>query len=93
MCQISVAEIVSLLELIHASAGVDDLLFARKERMTLTANIDSERIAFFSSSRLKGFSASAGHRHLMIIGMYLVFHSLELPPVLYLLEPSFFTIY
>ena len=65
---------VSLLELIHASAGIDELLPARKERMAFAANIHFQRLDVLRRTRFKGLAASADDRYFVIFGMNIRFH-------------------
>lgn len=66
--------IVSFLELVYASAGINQLLLAGKERMTLVADIHLQGFYLFGSAGLKGRAASAYNRYFVIIGMYFGLH-------------------
>ena len=60
------------LELFDASGGVNELQFARVERMADIANVDSE--LFANASGLEGIPATAGNFGLAVIGVNVVFH-------------------
>ena len=67
--------VVALVEFIYASAGVSVLLFARIKRVTLTANVNLNHISLFGGAGHEFGAASAFHRHFVVIGMYILFHS------------------
>src|ERR1044072_61557 len=64
---------VTLVKAIDASGSVNELLFARKERVTLGTNFDME---FFAHRRagLKRMTESTSDVDLLIIRMYFLFH-------------------
>ena len=68
---------VSLLELVHASARIDELLLAREKGTALAANFHLDRIALLGGSRLEGLTAGTDHCDLMVIGMDFGFHNLS----------------
>jgi len=59
---------VLLAELVDATAGVEDLLFARKERVAVRAHFDLEVVAE-CRTRNEGIPAAAGHRRVFIFRM------------------------
>jgi hypothetical protein len=61
-------------EFIDLSGGVENLLFASKERVTLSAHLDVELIAAIGGARLETVAAATGHSHFVIIGMYANLH-------------------
>jgi hypothetical protein len=63
----------SLSELIHASAGIDELLLAGVERMALRANVNTVFLA--RGCRFKLFAASATNRDLVALGVDSLFHA------------------
>jgi hypothetical protein len=65
---------VSLLELVNASAGINQLLLARKERVTVAANIYFESFAIFRRTRFEGSTARASYRNFVIVRMDFRFH-------------------
>ena len=65
---------VSLLELVNAAAGIDELLTTRKEGVTLAANIHLHDFHVFRGTRLERLAASADDRHLVVIGMNFGLH-------------------
>lgn len=66
--------VVTLVEFIYASAGIDVLLFTRVERVTLTAYVHFYYVSLFRRAGYKRCAASTFHRDFMIIGMYILFH-------------------
>lgn len=73
-----ILHIVSFLELIHTAAGINELLFACKERVALVADIDLESVHILGGTRLEGFAACAYNRYFMIFRMYIGLHFLHL---------------
>src|SRR5687767_8489246 len=69
---------VLLAEFVDATAGVDDLLFARIERVAVRAHLDLQVVAK-RRARREGVPAAAGHGDLFVLGMNCVFHSCFLP--------------
>ena len=69
---------VTTVEFINTSARLNLLLFAGVERMALGAYVHFKNVAFLGRTRDKFCSASAYALHFMIIGMYLLFHFLNL---------------
>ena len=69
-------QIVALLEAIHTSAGIDQLLLAGKERMALGTDINAK--VFLGGRRLDNFAACATDRGRLILGMNTLFHSCHL---------------
>jgi hypothetical protein len=65
---------VSFLEFIDTSAGINQFLLARKERVATAANIHFHNVALFGRSRFEGGTASADNRDFMIFRMYIGFH-------------------
>ena len=68
------SDAVSLLELVNAAAGIDELLTTRKEGVTLAANIHLHDFHVFRGTRLERLAASADDRHLVVIGMNFGLH-------------------
>ena len=64
---------VTLVEAIDASGGIHELLFTRKERVTLGTNFDMKFFAHRGAG-LKRMTASAADVDLLIIRMYFLFH-------------------
>ena len=64
---------VTLVKAVNASGGVNELLFTRKERVTLGTNFDME---LFTHRRagLERMTARAGDVDLLIFRMYFLFH-------------------
>jgi len=60
------------LELFDTSGGVNELQFARVERMADIANVNAK--LFTNAASLEGVSATAGYFGLAVIGMDIVFH-------------------
>ena len=69
---------VSFLEFIDTSAGVDQLLLAREERMAVAANIHFQNVPLFRGTRLEGGAARTDYRHFVIFGMYIGLHASHL---------------
>ncbi len=65
---------VSFLELIYTSAGIDQFLPTRKERMALAANIHFHDFGVLRRTQFKGFAAGAYDRHFVVFGMNIRFH-------------------
>jgi hypothetical protein len=63
---------VFLFELVHASAGINKLLFACVERMTLRADFNMEIL--FRGTRLECFTASTPHYGFAVFRMNTLFH-------------------
>ena len=74
-CSIAASDPVSFLELIDASAGIDELLASRKEGMAFAANIHLHHVHVLRGARLERLAAGADDRHLMIFGMNVRLHS------------------
>ena len=55
-------------ELINASAGINELLLTREERMALRADVETD-VSAFSGTGYKGFSACANYLGLLVIRM------------------------
>ena len=70
----ALVEIVSLLEFVDASAGVNKFLFAREIRMAFRANFNSEFVDVLGSTRLECVSARTHDGHVVIVGMDSFFH-------------------
>lgn len=81
----NLVEIVSLLELVNASARIDQLLLTRKIGVALGADFDFQLGHVLGRSRLESISASAGDGHVMIIRMNTLFHLRT--PILVFLHP------
>jgi hypothetical protein len=62
----------ALLEAVYTAAGIDKLLFARKERMALGANFNT--LFRFSGTCLERFTADATHCGLAVLRMNILFH-------------------
>ena len=67
---------VLLAEFVDASAGVDDLLFARVERVAVRADFDLQVVSE-RGTRDERVPAAAGHGGLFIFGMDAGFHGFE----------------
>ena len=67
---------VALLEAVHASAGVNQLLLAGVERMALRADIDAQLL--LHGTGLEGLAADAADDRLAVIRMDLLFHGFHL---------------
>lgn len=67
-------EIVSLLEFVNASAGVNKFLFAREIRMAFGANFNSKFVDVFGRTRLECVSACTHDRYVVVLGMDSFFH-------------------
>ena len=67
--------VVAFVELIDASAGIHVFLLTRVKRVALTANVYLYHVAFFGGAGNEFGAASAFHRHFVVIGMYILFHS------------------
>ena len=68
----ALVEIVSLLEFVDASTGVNKLLFAREVRMALGANFNAD--VLLCGTRLECVSACTHDGHVVIVGMDSFFH-------------------
>ena len=66
---------VSFFELIDSAACIYEFLPTGEEGMAFAANVHFEGVSFFCRTGLEGSPASARHRYLMIIGMYIGFHT------------------
>ena len=69
-------EIVTLLEAVYTSAGIDELLLAREKRMALGANINTKIL--LGRGSLDNLAASTTDRCFLILGMDALFHSCHL---------------
>ena len=67
---------VALLEAIHASAGINQLLLAGVERMALGADLD--RDVLLGRAGLDDLAAGAADRSALIVGMDALFHFVHL---------------
>ena len=65
-----------LVELLHAAAGIDELLLAGKERMALGANFNTDIL--LSRTGLNNITASTGNGSLSIVRMDLFLHFIHL---------------
>ena len=66
-------------ETFHASRRVDELLFAREERMALRADFYPHQRRFISRARLERAAAGAMDGNFVIIGVDSGFHACSLP--------------
>jgi hypothetical protein len=64
---------VLLLEFFNASGGVNQLLLPGKERVAGRA--DLQAYILLRGTGLELISAGATHQHLMVLGMYFLFHT------------------
>ena len=64
---------ITPIETIHASRCVNQLLFARKKRMTRRTNLNVQ-VPFARRARLKSLAARASHRDFLILRMNSGFH-------------------
>ena len=67
---------VTLLEAVHTSASVHQLLLARVERMALGANVNAHLL--LDRAGLKGLAADAANDRLAVIRMDLFLHGFHL---------------
>ena len=72
-CKLLVCVLKTASELVNASAGVNELLLAGEEGMTLGADVNTDLSALRRTGH-KGFSASADNLGFNIIGMDCLFH-------------------
>ena len=63
-------EIVSLLEFVDASTGVNKFLFAREVRMALGANFNAD--VLLCGTRVNHIAACAGNGRFLIVRMYIL---------------------
>src|SRR5690606_38667555 len=63
----------TLVELVNAPAGINDLLLAREERVALRADVDTQ-VFGEGRTRLEGIAATAGDGHVFILRMNVGFH-------------------
>jgi hypothetical protein len=64
---------IALVEPIHASRGVDQLLLTGKERVASRADFDVQ-VAFFGRASLKGLATSAANGNFYVFRMNSWFH-------------------
>ena len=64
---------IALVEAIDASSGIDQLLFAGKERMASRTNFDVQ-ITFLSRASFEGLATSAGNGNIDVFGVNSWFH-------------------
>ena len=64
---------VTLVETIHASGGIDQLLFAGEERVASRANFDVQ-VALLGRARLERLAASAGNIYFDVFWVNSWFH-------------------
>jgi len=69
-------QIVTLLETVYTAAGINQLLSAGKERMTLGADFYSDIL--LGGAGLDHFTASAANGGLLVVGMDSLFHGCHL---------------
>ena len=81
----TLVEIVSLLELVNASAGVNQFLLTRKIGMALGANFNFHLGYVLGRTRLESMSACAGDGHVMVLWMNTFSHSRT--PIFVFLRP------
>ena len=67
---------VALLEAVHASARIDELLLAGVERMALRADIDAQLL--LHGTRFKRLAANAANDRLAVVRMDLFLHGIHL---------------
>ena len=67
-------EIVSLLEFVDASTGVNKFLFAREVRMALGANFNTKFVDVLGGTGLECVSACTHDCYVMVLGMDSFFH-------------------
>ena len=67
---------VALLEAVHTSARIDELLLAGVERMALRADIDAQLL--LHGTRFKRFAANAANDRLAVVRMDLFLHGIHL---------------
>jgi hypothetical protein len=70
----NLVEIVSLLEFVHAAAGIYQLLLACEERMAFGADFNSHFGAGLGGACFESVAASADYVDFMVIGMDSFFH-------------------
>ena len=91
---LSLLHAVLFLELVHASAGVYQLLLAREIRMALVANFYFDDVGILGCTGLESSATSTYNSRFMIIWMYTLFHC-RLPRFIFGLcpcVPNYFTI-
>lgn len=64
---------VFLAELVHATAGIDDLLLAGIEGMAVRADFDLQ-VVTQSGTRLERVAAGTGHHRVFVLRMDIRFH-------------------
>src|SRR5688572_32786217 len=69
----SILASVLLAELVHATAGIDDLLLARVERMAVGTDFDLQVMTQRGAGN-EGVTAAADHVDRFVLGMDAVFH-------------------
>lgn len=72
-----VTHIIAFLESVNTSACIDELLLARKERVAVGANIDSE--VFAGGASFKRCAASTFYNDGLIVGMDSLLHNILSP--------------
>ena len=65
---------VFLGEALHASGGVDQLLFASEKGMAIRADFHSQRVALDGRTRRESVAAGAMHSNSVIVGVNTGFH-------------------
>ena len=80
---------VSFLEFIDTSAGINQFLLARKERVATAANIHFQNVSLFGGTRFKGGTAGADNRYFVIFRVYIGFHVFHLAKKCFPLSDAF----
>ena len=81
---------ISLFELIDTSTGINQLLLAREEGMTVAANIYFQGFALFRRAGFEGSSTSASYGYFVIFGMYISFHYFHLAVRFFFYAPQLY---
>jgi hypothetical protein len=73
-------QIIAFVESVNLAALVNQLLLARKKRMTLRADFHPDDVGLFGGARFKGFAAGAMDCYLLVVGVYFFFHFISKAP-------------
>lgn len=65
---------VSFAEFVDPTCGIDNFLLAGVERVARRANIEMELLFGMRRAGLKRITATASHRDVVVVGMYVGFH-------------------
>ncbi len=73
-CTLFLLDVVTFLELIYLTAGVDKLLSTGEERVTFATDFNSELVYVLGCSGRKGLATSATDGYFFILRMYTFSH-------------------